>query len=69
MKKVDIIVGTSPQFTILSAFALSIFKRKKFIFELRDIWPASIEAVGVINKNVLLRQVEKLNYFYIEKQD
>lgn len=68
VKKVDIIVGTSPQFfTILSAFALSIFKRKKFIFELRDIWPASIEAVGVINKNVLLRQVEKIELFLYRK--
>ena len=38
--KVDVIIGTSPQFfTTLSAYGLSVVKRKPWIFELRDLWP------------------------------
>ena len=48
VKKPDVIIGTSPQFfTAISAWALSAVRFKPFIFELRDIWPASITAVGV----------------------
>ena len=39
IKKVDIIIGTSPQFfTVCSAYLVGIFKKKPWIFELRDIW-------------------------------
>ena len=49
-KKVDIIIGTSPQFfTTWTAETLSFFKRKPWVFELRDIWPESIRAVGAIS--------------------
>jgi glycosyltransferase involved in cell wall biosynthesis len=49
-KKADIIIGTSPQFfTTWAAETLSFFKRKPWVFELRDIWPESIRAVGAIS--------------------
>lgn len=49
-QKADIIVGTSPQFfTTWTAETLSFFKRKPWVFELRDIWPESIRAVGAID--------------------
>jgi len=48
--KTDLIVATSPQFfTTWSAFGLSKIKRKPWVFELRDIWPESIKAVGAIS--------------------
>tara|TARA_R110000824_G_scaffold288508_3_gene476785 strand:- start:117144 stop:118367 length:1224 start_codon:yes stop_codon:yes gene_type:complete len=63
-KRPDVIVGTSPQFfTALSAWLLSAVKRKPFIFELRDIWPASIIEVGAMKKGLLIRQLEKLELF------
>jgi colanic acid biosynthesis glycosyl transferase WcaI len=38
----DIIVGTSPQFfTNLGAWLLATVRRKPYVFELRDLWPAS----------------------------
>ena len=49
-QKADIIIATSPQF--FSAFAgncISFFKRKPWIFEVRDIWPESIASVGGLN--------------------
>lgn len=63
-KKPDVIIATSPQFfTAVSGWALSIFKRVPFVFELGDIWPASISAVGAMKKSVLLSMLEKLELF------
>ena len=64
VKKADVVIGTSPQFfTMISAWALAKVKNAKFIFELRDIWPASIYAVGVMKKNAILRFIEKIEIF------
>jgi len=61
-EKADIIVGTSPQFfTTWTAETLSFFKRKPWIFELRDIWPESIRAVGAISgDSKLFKTLEKI---------
>jgi len=59
--KTDLIVATSPQFfTALSGWLLSIFKRKKWIFEVRDLWPESIMAVGAMKRNMAIRFFEWL---------
>ena len=43
---IDIVIGTSPQFfTVISAW-LSKIKKVDFVFELRDLWPESIAALG-----------------------
>lgn len=53
--KTDVIIGTSPQFfTAVSARMLSLFKRKPWIMEVRDIWPESIAAVGAMKKSSLI---------------
>jgi hypothetical protein len=63
-QEADVIVATSPQlFTTLSALALSMIKRKPWVFELRDLWPESIEAVGVLRRRWLIRQLERLELF------
>lgn len=63
-KKPDIIVATSPQFfNALGGWALSAVRRKPFIFELRDIWPASITAVGAIQDSGLIKLIERLEMF------
>lgn len=60
----DVIVGTSPQFfTVLSAWALSKLKRVPFVFELRDIWPESIVAVGAMERNWVIRILEHIELF------
>ena len=66
--KCDVIIATSPQFfTALSGFTLSIFKRKPWIFELRDLWPESIKAVGAMENNLALRFFEKIELFLYRK--
>jgi len=63
-RKIDIVIGTSPQFfTVVSAWALAKFKRVPFVFELRDIWPASITAVGAMKGSWIIKVLEKLELF------
>ena len=69
-KKVDVVVGTSPQFfTVISAWALAKLKRVPFIFELRDIWPASITAVGAMKKSKMISLLEKIEMFLYRQAD
>jgi glycosyltransferase involved in cell wall biosynthesis len=58
-EKTDIIIATSPQFfTAISGRWLSFFKRKPWVFEVRDLWPESIVAVGAMRKNLFIRFFE-----------
>ncbi|MDH5897664.1 glycosyltransferase family 4 protein [Vibrio splendidus] len=69
-KKPDVIVATSPQFFCACAgWALSAIRRKPFIFELRDIWPASITAVGAMKDSKAIRLLEKIEMFLYKRAD
>ncbi len=60
-KKNDVIVSTSPQFfTAVSAWLVSKLKRTPYVFELGDLWPASITGVGVFKKGFVMHLLEKL---------
>ena len=50
-------------FTACSAWALSRLKRCPFVFEIRDIWPASAVAVKLQISNLLLLPAEKVADF------
>jgi glycosyltransferase involved in cell wall biosynthesis len=64
VRGVDLVIGTSPQFfTVCAAYIVSRLKRIPFVFELRDIWPESIEAVGAMNNSLAIRLLEKLELF------
>ena len=64
VKKLDVIVATSPQFfTAVAGWALAGLRRKPFVFELRDIWPESITAVGAMRKSMFISALEKLEPF------
>jgi len=59
----DVIVATSPQiFTALGGCILAWIKRRPFVFELRDLWPDSIVAVGAMREGLLLRMLRRLEY-------
>ncbi len=63
-RKADVIVGNSPQFfTAVAAYALSVVKWKPFVFELADLWPASIAGVGAMKAGLGLRMMEKVELF------
>ena len=60
-RECDLIVATSPHFfTTWSAWALSKVKQRPWVFEVRDLWPASIAAVGAMKQSWLLRWLERL---------
>lgn len=70
VKRPDVIIGTSPQFfTAVSAWALSAVRSKPFVFELRDIWPASITAVGAMKASFAIKLLEKLEMFLYRRAD
>jgi glycosyltransferase involved in cell wall biosynthesis len=47
LEKPDVIIATSPQLLVpLSGWWLARWKRVPFVFEVRDLWPESLAAVG-----------------------
>lgn len=68
VRKADIVVGTSPQFfTACAAYGVGLMKKIPFVFELRDIWPESIRAVGAMKNSAVLDWLEKLELFLYRK--
>lgn len=68
VRKVDVVVGTSPQlFTVCAAYVVSRLKWIPYVFELRDLWPESIRAVGAIGNSRLLDALERLELFLYRK--
>jgi glycosyltransferase involved in cell wall biosynthesis len=68
LRRPDVIVCTSPQFfTACAAYVLSLLKRRPFVFELRDLWPDSILAVGAMHESLAIRALKKLEYFLYRK--
>lgn len=64
LKRPDVIVATSPQFfTACAGWAVSKLKRAPWVFELRDLWPESIRAVGALKNEAALRRLEGLELF------
>ena len=60
----DVVVATSPQFfCALGGWALAAVRRLPFVFELRDLWPASIAAVGAMGQGRVLRLLERIELF------
>lgn len=69
-KKPDLIVATSPQFfCACGGWLLAALRFKPWVFELRDIWPASITAVDAMQKNRLITGLEKLEMFLYRRAD
>jgi glycosyltransferase involved in cell wall biosynthesis len=60
----DLVIGTSPQFfTACAAYVVSRMKRIPFVFELRDMWPESIKAVGAMKDSAVIGLFEKIEMF------
>lgn len=60
----DVVAATSPQFfAAVAGWIVGHLKKTPFVFELGDLWPASIVAVGAMRQSGLLRLVEKLELF------
>ncbi|HWW13803.1 MAG TPA: glycosyltransferase family 4 protein [Candidatus Dormibacteraeota bacterium] len=71
LERPDVVIATSPQLLVgLSGWWLARCKRAPFVFEVRDLWPESLAAVGMGNQNSLLhRALAKLAGFLYRHSD
>src|SRR5690606_22686612 len=60
----DVVVATSPQFfSAVAGSMVDALRRRPILFELGDLWPASIAAVGALRDSRYLRAMEKVELF------
>jgi glycosyltransferase involved in cell wall biosynthesis len=60
----DVVAATSPQFfAAVAGWAIGAARRIPFIFELGDLWPTSIAAVGAMKRGIALRMMEVVELF------
>ena len=60
----DVVVATSPQFFVtIAGWMIGVTRRCPFVFEIGDLWPASVVAVGAMQQSRMMRLVEKLELF------
>jgi glycosyltransferase involved in cell wall biosynthesis len=60
-EKYDLVFATSTPLTIsIPGIVAKIFLRKKFIFEVRDLWPELPKAMGVVKNPVILKMLDIL---------
>jgi len=71
LSRPDVVIATSPQLLVgLSGWWLARCKRVPFIFEVRDLWPESLAAVGVGKENSILhRSLSKIAGFLYQQCD
>ena len=60
-RKADVIMATSPQLlTAFSGHLLARMKRLPWVFEVRDLWPDSIMAVGAMQEGFVIRTLGRM---------
>jgi len=65
-----VLIATSPQFFVaVAGYVISRIKRCKFVFEVRDVWPEEIVAVGAIKNRFVIGALEALEMFLYRKAD
>jgi glycosyltransferase involved in cell wall biosynthesis len=71
LSRPDVVIATSPQLLVaLSGWWLAWCKRVPFVFEVRDLWPESLAAVGMGTSNSLLYKIlAKLAAFLYRRSD
>ena len=70
VKKVNIVISTSPQFFCgLAGYFVSRLKGKPWVLEIRDLWPESIIAVGAIKNRQIIDLLESIESFMYNKAD
>src|SRR5271167_2664841 len=71
LSRPDVVIATSPQLLVgLSGWWLARWKRVPFVFEVRDLWPESLAAVGMGSSDSLLHRVlAKIAGFLYRRSD
>ena len=70
LPKPDVIVATSPQFfTAVAGYLVGTLRGRPWVFEVRDLWPESIRAVGAMDHPRLLDVLERFANFLYRRAD
>lgn len=60
----DVVLATSPQFfSAVGGWLVSVLRGVPFVMEVRDLWPASIVAVGAMKPGRVIDWLERLELF------
>jgi colanic acid biosynthesis glycosyl transferase WcaI len=66
----DVVLATSPQFfTAVSGWFVSRVYRRPFVFEIRDLWPDSIVAMGVMKEGRAIKLIRRIEQFLYLQAD
>ncbi|MFH0964469.1 MAG: glycosyltransferase family 4 protein [Planctomycetota bacterium] len=64
VRKHDVVIASSPQFFVgIAGWALAKLGRGKFVFEVRDLWPDSLLAVGAMREGPAFRMLKRVERF------
>lgn len=71
LNRPDVVIGTSPQLLVgLSGWLAGAMQRAPFVFEVRDLWPESLVAVGVRDhESLMTRTLGKIANFLYRRSD
>jgi colanic acid biosynthesis glycosyl transferase WcaI len=71
LSRPDLVIASSPQLLVgLAGWWLAFCKRVPFVFEVRDLWPESLAAVGAgSEKSLMHRGLAKIAGFLYQKAD
>lgn len=63
-----VVIATSPQFFVaVAGYAISRLKRRPFVFEVRDLWPESIVAVGALKNPFVIGLLTEIEHFLYDR--
>lgn len=68
--KVDLVMGTTPPiFQAVSALGVARLRRRPFLLEVRDLWPAFAIEMGVLRNPILIALSRRLERFLYRRAD
>jgi glycosyltransferase involved in cell wall biosynthesis len=66
----DVVMASSPAFfCVISGWLLARRYGARFVFEVRDLWPAIFVQMGILKRGPVLRLLEKLEMFLYRRAD
>jgi glycosyltransferase involved in cell wall biosynthesis len=64
-----VLVSSPPFFTIPAAWLMARLRRRPFVFEVRDLWPAVFVEMGVMKRGLAYRILESMERFFYRVAD
>ena len=67
-KNVDVVISSTPSLVTLPiGFFISLYKKSKFIIEIRDIWSDSLKDLNIIKSNIIYKFIKNFEIFFYSK--